>query len=353
MLAPDTNKLEQLQGKLVGDLTGCYAGALAMLGDRLGLYRAMADGHPVSSKELASRTQTNERNVREWLAAQAAAGYVEFNDEYETFSMTAEQIACFADEESTAFFMGAFEVAQSMFKDEPKVAEAFRGTGALAWHDHSQCLFRGVERFFKPGYTAHLVAEWLPSLGGVVEKLKSGAKVADVGCGHGASTLIMARAFPNSKFVGYDYHKNSIDRAHRAAEQEKLSHYVSFATASAKAVPAGNYDLVCMFDCLHDMGDPVGALKHLKTTLGPDGVLMIVEPAAQDCLKDNLNPVGQLYYGASTMICTPGSLAQEVGLALGAQAGEAALRRVAQEAGFTRFKKAAETPFNFVFEVRA
>lgn len=352
MLAPDHNKLEQLQGKLLADLGGCYAGALAVLGDRLGLYKAMSDGTPVTAQDLARKTGTRERNVREWLAAQAAAGYVEYDDANETFSMTPEQAACLADEGSTAFFMGGFEIAQSIYMDEPKVAEAFRGDGAVGWHEHSNCLFRGVERFFRAGYTASLVSSWLPALEGVVAKLEKGGNVADVGCGHGVSTLLMARAFPKSRFFGFDYHDGSIDRARASAKQEGMADRVSFGIASAKAVPAGKYDLICLFDCLHDMGDPVGALRHLKTTLADGGTIMLVEPAAQDCLKDNLNLIGQVYYGASTMLCTPGSLAQEVGLALGAQAGEAALRRVAQEAGFSRFRRAAETPFNFVFEVR-
>jgi SAM-dependent methyltransferase len=259
----------------------------------------------------------------------------------------------FAEENSPAFFVGAFEVVQSMWMDEPKVADAFRTGKGLGWHEHSTCLFRGTERFFRPGYNSHLVNEWIPALAGVEEKLKAGASVADVGCGHGASTILMAQAYPASRFTGFDYHGPSIERAKAAAEDAGVSDRVTFQQGSAAEFPRRGYDMVAMFDCLHDMGDPVGAGRHVKETLGPNGTWLIVEPFAHDHLKDNLNPVGRVYYGASTMICTPASLSQEVGLGLGAQAGEMKLRKVALDAGFTHFRRATETPFNMVFEVRA
>jgi SAM-dependent methyltransferase len=259
----------------------------------------------------------------------------------------------FAIEDSPAFFAGAFDVVQSAYLDEPKVAEAFRTGKGVGWHEHSKCLFSGTERFFRPGYNANLVPSWIPAIDGIEAKLKAGARVADVGCGHGASTIVMAKAYPNSKFFGFDYHMPSIERAKKLASEAGVSERTTFAQATAKDFPADGYDLVAFFDCLHDMGDPVGAGKHVKEALGKDGVWMIVEPFAHDELKDNLNPVGRVYYGASTFICTPASLSQEVALGLGAQAGERRLRKVATEAGFTHFRRATETPFNMVFEARA
>jgi 2-polyprenyl-3-methyl-5-hydroxy-6-metoxy-1,4-benzoquinol methylase len=257
----------------------------------------------------------------------------------------------FANEDSPAFMAGAFEVLSALWVDEPKVSEAFRTGKGLAWHDHSACLFRGTERFFRPGYNANLVSSWLPALEGVVGKLQQGAQVADVGCGHGASTVVMARAFPNAHFVGFDYHPPSIERARKSAAEAGVSGNTSFEVAPAKSYP-GTYDLVTFFDCLHDMGDPVGASAHVRESLKPDGTWMIVEPFAHDHLADNLNPVGRVYYAASTMVCTPASLAQEVGLGLGAQAGEMKLRQVISAGGFTRLRRAAETPFNLVLEAR-
>ncbi len=289
--------------------------------------------------------------MREWLAAQAAAGYVDYDAGTDRFRLNPEQATVFADEDSPAFMAGAFDVLASLWLDEPKVAEAFQTGKGLAWHDHSACLFRGTERFFRPGYNANLVSSWLPALDGVVEKLQSGARVADVGCGHGASTVVMARAFPNSHFTGFDYHPASVEWARNAAEDAGVAANTSFEVAQAKTYP-GTYDLVAFFDCLHDMGDPVGASTHVRETLASDGTWMIVEPFAHDNLSDNLNPVGRVYYAASTMICTPASLAQEVGLGLGAQAGELKLRQVVSAGGFTRFRRAAETPFNLVLEAR-
>lgn len=353
MREPNLDKLNELVGKLVGDLGAAMAGAGILLGDRLGLYKAMADGAPVTSSELAKKTGLHERYVREWLSGQAASGYIDYHAEKNAFSLSPEQAMAFAEEGSPAFFAGAFDVVQATYLDEPKVAEAFRTGKGVGWHEHSKCLFSGTERFFRPGYNANLVPSWIPALDGVEGKLKSGATVADVGCGHGASTIVMAQAYPNSKFFGFDYHAPSIERAKAAAKEAGVGDRITFAQASAKDFPAKGYDLVAFFDCLHDMGDPVGAGRHVKETLSKDGTWMIVEPFAHDDLKDNLNPVGRVYYAASTFICTPASLSQEVALGLGAQAGERRLRRVASEAGFTQFRRATETPFNMIFEARA
>jgi len=351
MPQPDQEKLNAFLGRMVGDLGAVATGALVLLGDHLGLFKAMKAGDNVTAAELAKRTGTHERYVREWLAAQAAAGYVDYDAGTDGFHLNPEQATVFADEESPAFMAGAFEVMAALWMDEPKVAEAFRSGSGLAWHDHSACLFRGSERFFRPGYNANLVSSWLPALEGVVDKLQRGARVADVGCGHGASTVIMARAFPNSQFIGFDYHPASIERARKAAEDAGVAGNTSFEVAPAKSYP-GTYDLVAFFDCLHDMGDPVGAAAHVHESLQRDGTWMIVEPFAHDQLADNLNPVGRVYYAASTMICTPASLAQETGLGLGAQAGELKLRQVVSAGGFSRFRRAAETPFNIVLEAR-
>lgn len=351
MQQPDQGKLDAFLGRMVGDLGGIASGALVVLGDRLGFYKAMQTGERMTAGELAQRTGTHERNVREWLAAQAAAGYIDYDRDDETFHLSPEQAAVFADEDSPAFMAGAFEVMSTLWIDEPKVSESFRTGKGLGWHDHSTCLFRGTERFFRPGYNANLVSSWLPALDGVVDKLKRGARVADVGCGHGSSTIVMARAFPTSHFIGFDYHAPSIERARKAAADAGVAANTTFEVAQAKTYP-GVYDLVAFFDCLHDMGDPVGAAAHVRETLKPDGSWMIVEPFAHDHLSANINPVGRVYYAASTMVCTPASLAQEVGLGLGAQAGEVRLRQVVTAGGFTRFRRAAETPFNMVLEAR-
>lgn len=353
MREPNPQKLDALVGRLVGDLGACVTGALVVMGDQLGLYKAMADGDAVTPEQLAKTTGLKERYVREWLSAQAAAGFIDYDEKTDCFSLNPEQTLAFADEGSPAFFAGAFEVAQSMWVDEPKVAEAFRTGKGFGWHEHSQCLFRGTERFFRPGYNTNLVPSWIPALDGVKERLERGASVADVGCGHGASTILMAQSYPNSRFFGFDYHAPSIARAKDAAQEAGVGDRITFEQASASDFPARGYDLVAMFDCLHDMGDPVGAGRHVKETLADGGTWMIVEPFAHDSLKDNINPVGRIFYGASTMICTPASLSQEVGLGLGAQAGEMKLRKVAMDAGFSRFRRATETPFNMVFEARA
>jgi SAM-dependent methyltransferase len=320
------------------------------LGEELGLYRAMADSEPISPDALAAKTGCHPRLIREWLHAQAAAGYVEHAEGQ--FRLPPEQAMALADENSPVYVAGGAVVLASLYLDKDKLIDAMRGNGALAWGDHHPCMFGGTERFFRPGYRAHLVSEWLPALEGVVFKLEAGATVADVGCGHGASTVIMAQAYPNSRFFGFDYHTPSIATAQQRAAEGGVSDRVTFVQASAKSYDGHDYDLVCFFDCLHDMGDPVGAARHAHQALKPDGTVLLVEPFANDRLQENLNPVGRLFYAASTFICTPNSLSQEVGLGLGAQAGEARLRDVFMEAGFTRFRRATETPFNLILEAR-
>jgi SAM-dependent methyltransferase len=348
----DPQKLEAFMGKMVTDMGAAISASLIVLGDHLGLYKALRRLGPCTPAELAQTAGVAERYVREWLSAQAASDYVAYDKETGRFSLTPEQAAVFADEESPTFMAGGFEVVASMYRDEPKIADAFRTGAGVGWHEHDACLFRGTERFFRPGYNANLVASWIPALQGVEEKLRNGARAADVGCGHGASTILMAKAYPKSRFTGFDYHAPSIERARAAAAEAGVGDRVDFQVASAKDYPEHDYDLVAIFDALHDMGDPVGAAAHIRESLKPDGTFLLVEPFANDELADNLNPIGRLFYSASTMICTPASLSQEVGLGLGAQAGEARMRAVAEKAGFTRFRRATETPFNLVFEVR-
>lgn len=348
----DDTKLHAFLGQMVGDLGAAANAPLMLIGDRLGLYKALATAGPLTSAGLAAQTGTAERFDREWLAAQAAAGYVRYDPETDTYDMEPEQAMVLADDESPVFLAGLFESLYAMMVAEPKIREAFQTGKGVGWHEHHPCLFSGTERFFRTGYRANLVQDWLPELDGVVEKLERGASVADVGCGHGASTIIMAQAFPNSRFVGFDYHDASIARATEAAREAGVEETVRFEVASAQDYPGANYDLVATFDCLHDMGDPVGAARHIRQSLAPDGTWLIVEPFANDKLADNLNPVGKLYYAASTMLCTPASLSQEVGLGLGAQAGEARLRDVVEAGGFTRFRRATATPFNLILEAR-
>jgi SAM-dependent methyltransferase len=348
----DEAKLNEFMGRFVGDLGAALSAALVVIGDRLGLYRAMADGDPVTPEKLAGRTGTDPRYVREWLSNQAAGGYVTYDAPSASFSLSPEQSLALAQEGSPAFVPGAFQVATSLTKDEETISNAFLSGDGVGWHEHHHDLFSGTERFFRPGYAANLITSWIPALDGVQAKLESGGLVADVGCGHGASTILMAQAFPNSEFVGFDYHQASIEHARKTTSEAGLDGRVSFEVAPAKAYPGDGYDFVAMFDCLHDMGDPVGAAKHVLKTLDPDGTWMIVEPYAGDRLEDNLNPVGRVFYGASTLVCTPASRDQEVGLALGAQAGEARLREVVTDGGFTRFRRATETPFNIVLEAR-
>jgi SAM-dependent methyltransferase len=346
----DQQKLHQFVGQFVNDFGAALHSATVILGDRLGLYRALAEG-PADSAELARRTRTHERYVREWLHAQAAAGYVSFDPAGERFYMTPEQAFALADPEGLAL-PGAFRISAATIKDEPRLLEAFLTGKGMGWHEHHDDLFNGTERFFRPNYNLNLVESWLPALEGVKEKLDAGALAADVGCGHGASTILMARAFPRSSFVGFDYHDASVRRAREAALEAKVAGRVKFKVAKAKDYPGQDYDLVAFFDCLHDMGDPVGAAAHVRRSLKPDGTWMIVEPYAGDVPEANYTPLGRLFYSASTLICTPCSRSQEVGMALGAQAGEKRLREVATKGGFSRFRRAAETPFNLVFEAR-
>jgi SAM-dependent methyltransferase len=348
----DESKLERFLGQVVLDLGGSFNAVLVQIGDRLGLYRAMADGSPVTSAELAARTGTTERYVREWLAAQAAGGYVSYDPDSGRYTLPPEQAAALADPDSTVFMPGGFDVAASVINDRDKIARAFRTGDGVGWHEHHHDLFSGTERFFRASYRANLVESWIPALSGVEEKLRAGAKVADVGCGHGASTILMAETYPRSEFVGFDLHGASIEAARAAAEQAAVSDRVSFEPAGAKDYPGSGYDLVAFFDCLHDMGDPVGALRHVRETIADDGSVMVVEPFADDRLENNLNPVGRLFYAASATICVPASRDQEVGLALGGQAGEKRLREVAEQGGFSGFRRAAETPFNLVLELR-
>jgi SAM-dependent methyltransferase len=347
-VAIDDGKLHELLARAVVDVGAVVHAGLVLIGDQLGLYRALADLGPTTSAELAQRTSTDERYVREWLNSQAAGGYIAYDAATSRYSLTEEQAFAFLHLD----LPGAFLVAAAALKDSPKVGESFRTGKGVGWHEHDPALFEGTERFFRPGYNANLVPNWIPALDGVEAKLWAGGQVADVGCGHGASTLIMARAYPGSTLVGFDYHDRSIEWARKAARQAGVGDRVRFEVASAKDFPGRGYDLVTFFDCLHDMGDPIGAARHVLETLAPDGTWMIVEPFAHDRVEQNLNPVGRLYYAASTVICTPASRAQEVGLALGAQAGETRLREVVTEAGFTRFRRATETPFNLILEAR-
>jgi SAM-dependent methyltransferase len=341
-------KLHEFMGKLVSDMGGAAILASVIVGDELGLYRAMADGNPMTSDEVAAKAGTNPRLTREWLSAQAASGYIELTDG--KFRLPPEQAMALANEDSPVFVAGGASVLGAMYIDKDKIVKAMRGNGALAWGDHHPCLFSGTEKFFRPGYRANLVSAWLPALDGVVPKLESGARVADIGCGHGASTVVMAKAFPKSRFVGYDYHGPSVEAARQRASEAGVAAH--FEQASAKDYAMKDFDLICFFDCLHDMGDPIGAARHAYQALKPDGTVLLVEPFANDTLDQNLNPVGRMFYAASTFICTPNSLSQEVGLGLGAQAGEARLRAVFEEAGFRSFRRATETPFNLVLEAR-
>jgi 2-polyprenyl-3-methyl-5-hydroxy-6-metoxy-1,4-benzoquinol methylase len=342
--------LHEFMGKLVSDMGGAAMMASVIIGEEVGFYRAIADGVPVTADELASRTGCNRRLTQEWLNAQAASGYVEHADG--RFRLPAEQAMAFANEDSPVYVAGGMTVLASMFLDKDKIVQAIRGDGALAWGDHHPCMFSGTERFFRPGYRANLVGTWLPALDGVVTKLRQGAKVADVGCGHGASTVLMAQAFPKSRFFGFDAHSTSIKTAKQRALEGGVGNEILFAEATAKNYQERDFDLICFFDCLHDMGDPVGAARHAYQALNPDGTVLLVEPFANDRLEENMNPIGRMFYAASTFVCTPNSLSQEVGLALGAQAGERRLRDVFTEAGFNHFRRAAETPFNLIFEVR-
>jgi SAM-dependent methyltransferase len=348
----DADKLQQFVFRAVDEVGATLNAALVVMGDKLGLYRALAGSVGLSPRDLAERTGTAERYVREWLNAQAAGGYVQYDPDSGRYALPPEQTVALTDSNSPAYLPGFFQLAVGSVLDSPKIVEKARSGDGFGWHEHVHDVHDGCERFFRPGYNANLVSSWLPALDGVVEQLEGGALVADVGCGHGSSTILMARAFPNSTFIGFDYHDGSIETARQRAHDAGVADRVRFQVESAAAYSGTDYDLVTMFDCLHDMGDPVCAARHVRGTLKPDGTWMIVEPHAGDRVEDNLNPVGRAFYAFSTLLCTPASLSQEVGLALGAQAGEARIRDVVEAGGLTRFRRAAETPFNLVFEAR-
>lgn len=352
-MAINEEKFHQLMGQAIVEVGGVLNAGLILMGERLGLYKALAASGPMTPEQLAQKTGTNERYVREWLAAQAAGGFVTFDSITQRYSLSEEQAFTLAQEDSPAYLPGAFQVALAAVKSVPKITEAFRNGNGVGWHEHDPELFEGTERFFRPNYAANLTTSWIPSLDGVEAKLKAGGRAADVGCGHGASTILMAKSYPQSHFFGFDYHGASIEWARKKAAAAGVADRTTFEIAKAKEVPAKSFDFVAFFDCLHDMGDPVGAAAHIRQTLAPGGTCMLVEPFASDRMEENLNPVGRLFYAASTMVCTPCSRSQEVGLALGAQAGEARLRDVFTKAGFQHFRRATQTPFNLVFEARA
>jgi len=348
----DMTKLNTFIGQFVADLGATVHTGMVVIGEKLGLYKALAD-HPMTSSQLAAKTKTDERYLREWLASQAAGGYITYDDKTDTFSLNAVQAFTLAKEDSPAYLPGAFELALGSLAAVPRITESFRTGAGMGWHEHVDGVFHGCEKFFRPGYAANLVDSWIPALTGVKEKLEAGARVADVGCGKGASTLLMAQAFPKSRFFGFDAHDKSIEAAREYAKRNGLADRVTFEVAKAKDFPAKGYDFIAFFDCLHDMGDPAGAAAHVRESLSKDGTWMIVEPFANDQLKDNLNAMGRVYYSFSTLLCTPCSRSQEVGLCLGAQAGEKRIREVVTSAGFKRFRRATETPFNIVYEARA
>jgi 2-polyprenyl-3-methyl-5-hydroxy-6-metoxy-1,4-benzoquinol methylase len=351
-MAINQDKLHEFLGRAITDFGATFTAALIQIGDRLGLYKALAAGGHQTPAELAKRTNTAERYVREWLANQAAGGYVSYDSATAKFFLSEEQAFAMADETSPVFMPGAFQVALAATKAEDRLTERFKTGQGLGWHEHHHELFQGTERFFRPGYAANLIGAWIPSLEGVDAKLKSGARVADVGCGLGASTILMAKSYPKSEFIGFDYHDKSIEAARQRAKDAGVAGRIRFEVTKAKEYPGKDYDLVTFFDCLHDMGDPAGASKHVHSSLKKDGTWMIVEPFAGDKLEDNLNPIGRAFYGASALVCTPASLSQEVGLALGAQAGEKRIRDVVTTGGFSRFRRATQTPFNLIFEAR-
>jgi 2-polyprenyl-3-methyl-5-hydroxy-6-metoxy-1,4-benzoquinol methylase len=348
----DENRLNGLLARAISDFGAVSLSPLVVIGDRLGLYAGLRDGGPQTSWELAQRTGTSERYVREWLNAHAASGYIQYLPNIGKYELTAEQAMMFADDGGPAFVVGGFQTALAATRIADKLSDAFRSGDGIGWHEHDHSLFHAVERFFRSSYNTHLVQEWLPAIPGLDAKLKAGAMVADIGCGHGASTILMAQAYPNSQFVGFDYHIESIAAAGERAEKAGVRENCRFEVGRAQDYRGGHYDLVTIFDALHDMGDPAGAARHVLETLAPDGVWMIIEPYAGDRVEENLNPIGRAYYAGSTLICTPCSLAQEVGLALGAQAGEARVRSVVTGAGFKHFRRATQTPFNMVFEAR-
>ena len=350
-MAIDNDKLQDILHKFVGDLGATVAAGSVVIGHNLGLYKALA-GKPATAEELAARTHTNPRYVAEWLRGQAAGGYVQYDAAADSYSMTEEQAFILTDPEGAVYAPGAFVLALGALKAEPRITEAFRTGAGMGWHEHDDDVFIGCEQFFRPGYIANLVPSWIPALDGVQDKLQTGAKVADIGCGLGASTILLAKEYPSSHFTGSDYHDESIELARKRAGEAGVADRVNFEVAPAASFSGTGYDLVATFDCLHDMGDPLSAARHVRQALKPDGTWLVVEPAAADDTAGNMNPVGRTYYSFSTLLCVPNALSQPGGYALGAQAGEAAIRQVTTDAGFTRFRRAAETPFNMVYEVR-
>lgn len=348
----DLAKVEHFAEQVINEMGSAMTVAMAHIGNELGLYKAMAGAGPLTSAELAAKTGTHERYVREWLNQQAAGGYVTYNPAAKTYTLPEEHAMVLAQEDSPAFLAGGLRVSGAVWMGEDKIADAFRTGKGIGWHEHHKHVHFGTEYFFRTGYRTNLTTNWIPALDGVEAKLKNGAAVADVGCGHGASTIIMAAAYPNAAFWGSDYHDKSVETARERAKEAGLSNRVTFECASAKTYPARNYDLICFMDCLHDLGDPLGAAKHARESLAEDGTVLLVEPFAGDTIEENLHPLGKLFYAASTAFCTPNSLSQEVGTGLGAQAGEATLRELFLKAGFTRFRRASQTPFNLILEAR-
>jgi 2-polyprenyl-3-methyl-5-hydroxy-6-metoxy-1,4-benzoquinol methylase len=348
---PAPGEVEAFIGQVVTDLSAAFSGVLVNVGRKLGLYRAMADLGACTSLALAETTGIRERYVREWLANQAAGGYVAYDPEKRTYALPPAQAMVLALDQSPVFMASAFEVAASFWADEEQIVETFRSGEGLGWHAHNHRLFCGTESFFRTGYRAHLVSQWLPALDGIVERLERGARVADIGCGHGASTILMAQAFPKSSFIGLDYHDASIATARKRAAEQGVTGNIAFEVKAATELDGRDFDLICFMDCLHDLGDPVGALARCRQVIKADGKVLLVEPYAGDRLEENLNPIGRMFYAASAMACTPNSLSQQVGRGLGAQAGEAQLRKVAREAGFSNLRRAAQTPVNLILEL--
>jgi ubiquinone/menaquinone biosynthesis C-methylase UbiE len=349
IMALNEDKLMAFLGKFIGDLGATMAAGNVVIGHNLGLYKALAGG-PATPEDLARQTGTDQRYITEWLRGQAAGGYVEYDGE--KYFLTEEQAFALANPDGGVYAPGAFVLALGALKAEPRITEAFRSGGGVGWHEQDTDVFIGCELFFRPGYVANLVAGWLPALDGVVDKLRAGGSVADIGCGLGASTVLMATEYPQARLSGFDYHDKSVELARKRAADAGVSERISFDVASAQNFPGAGYDLITTFDCLHDMGDPLGAARHIRQALAPDGTWMIVEPFAHDAVGENLNPIGRVYYSASSFLCVPNALSQNGGYSLGAQAGEAAIRQLVTDAGFTKFRRATETPFNLVYEVR-
>lgn len=345
-------KTEAFVGQVVNDIAAAYSGVMTKIGHTLGLYKTLAQNGPVSAGELAEKTGTHERYVLEWLNNQAAGGYINYDPVQGRYELPAEHVAVLVDEASPVFLAGSLGGLTAIYRIEDRLAEVFKSGGGIGWHEQDQSLFYGTEYLFRTGYRAHLTSEWIPALTGVDEILKSGAKVADIGCGHGASSIVMALNYPNATFIGFDYHPSSIDVARRRATDAGVADRVRFEVASAKDYPGSDYDLICFMDCLHDLGDPLGAAQHTFRAIAAEGTVLLVEPLAGERIEQNLNPIGRLFYAASTAFCTPNSLSQEVGSAIGAQAGEEKYADIFFQAGFRHFRQATQSPFNRIFEAR-